>query len=68
VLLDEINSHYQEYLLTPDLVELRNIAQVADLIVQCAVTRKESRGLHYMADYPVMDDEHFQKDTILERS
>jgi L-aspartate oxidase len=68
VLLAEIHRHYQEYLLTPDLVELRNIAQVADLIVQCAITRKESRGLHYMADYPERDDAHFLRDTILARS
>jgi len=67
VLLAEIRRHYQEYLLTPDLVELRNIAQVADLIIQCAITRKESRGLHYMADYPEKDDAHFSKDTILSR-
>ncbi len=67
VLLAEIRRHYQEYLLTPDLVELRNIAQVADLIIQCAITRKESRGLHYMADYPAKDDAHFLRDTILSR-
>ena len=50
--LGEVNQHYHDYILTPDLIELRNIAQVAELIVRCACIRKESRGLHYLVDFP----------------
>lgn len=48
----EIRDYYLDYLVTPDILELRNIADVADLIVRCAQTRHESRGLHYTLDYP----------------
>ena len=65
VIASEVNQHYHDYILTPDLIELRNIAQVAELIVRCACIRRESRGLHYLADFPKPDDEHWKKDTIL---
>lgn len=61
----EVNQLYQGYILTPDLIELRNIAQLAELIVRCACSRKESRGLHYLVDFPEPDDLHWKKDTIL---
>jgi L-aspartate oxidase len=48
----EIDLHYREYIVTPNMVELRNISLVALLIIQSAMHRKESRGLHYMMDYP----------------
>jgi L-aspartate oxidase len=67
-ILRDIRHHYQEYLLTPDLIELRNIAQIAELIVRCALTRKESRGLHFMADYPEPDDRNWLKDTVISKS
>ncbi|MFO7870096.1 MAG: L-aspartate oxidase [Kiritimatiellia bacterium] len=48
----EIREYYLDYLVTPDILELRNIAAVGELIVRSALARKESRGLHYTLDYP----------------
>jgi L-aspartate oxidase len=63
----EINQFYWDYRVTPDLIELRNLALVAELIIESALLRKESRGLHYTLDYPARDDEHWQHDTVLRR-
>jgi L-aspartate oxidase len=61
----EVNAYYWDFLLTKDLVELRNLLTVAELIVRCAQARKESRGLHYTVDYPQKDDRGFMHDTIM---
>lgn len=66
-LLEEIREYYWDYIVTSDLLELRNIATVADLIIRCALLRPESRGLHYTLDHPKADPDWAQRDTILRR-
>jgi L-aspartate oxidase len=65
IIRSEIREYYWNFKVVPDLIELRNIAEVADLIIKCALYRKESRGLHYTLQYPQRDDLRWQKDTIL---
>ncbi len=65
LLKDEINQYYWDFTITSNLVELRNIATVAELIVNSAAMRKESRGLHYNIDYPEPNDRDFLKNTVL---
>ena len=64
---NEIREYYWDFKVAPDLIELRNIATVAELIIKCAMYRKESRGLHYNIEYPHKDDKRWQKDTIVRR-
>ena len=64
---EEIEDYYWDFIVDSDLIELRNIATVAELIVLCAQIRKESRGLHYTIDYPERDDIHWQKDTFVRK-
>ncbi len=63
----EIENYYKRTQITEELLELRNLATVAQLIIQSALMRKESRGLHYTTDYPKTDDENYLHDTILQR-
>jgi len=65
LLKDEIKEYYSNFKISNDLVELRNLVDVADLIIRSALARKESRGLHYTRDYPELDDSSAPKDTIL---
>jgi len=63
MLRQEVKDYYAHFRVTPDLIELRNLVEVADLIIRSALSRHESRGLHYTLDYPDMLAE--AKDTIL---
>ncbi len=60
----EVHDYYSDFRVTSDLIELRNLVQVADLIVRSARRRHESRGLHYSLDYPATDA--VPRDTILD--
>ncbi len=63
----EIHEYYWDFRVSADLIELRNIAVVAELIVKCAQHRKESRGLHYTIQFPHRDDHRWLRDTIVRR-
>ncbi len=67
LLREEIRQYYWDYQVTRDVVELRNIADVAHVIVECATRRKESRGLHYTLDYLATDDHNWLIDTVVQR-
>lgn len=66
LLKDEIHEYYSQYKVDPDLIELRNLVTVADLIVRSALLRKESRGLHCTLDYPEAKKGSKGVDTILD--
>ncbi len=65
MLKQEIAEYYGHFRVTSDLLELRNLIIVAELIVQCAMRRKESRGLHYTLDYPSRNDSEPAQNTVL---
>jgi len=66
MLRDEVHEFYSNFKISNDLIELRNLLQVAELIVTSAIARKESRGLHYSKDHPNLDDDAIP--TVLEPS
>jgi L-aspartate oxidase len=63
MLRQEVKEYYAHFRVTPDLIELRNLVEVADLIIRSALSRHESRGLHYTLDFPELLPE--AKDTVL---
>jgi L-aspartate oxidase len=65
-LQQEINRFYWDYKVTPDLIELRNLALAAKLIIESALLRKESRGLHYTLDHPNLFS--VASDTVVRKS
>ena len=67
-LQEEIQEYYWDFIVTSDLLELRNIATVAELIVTSSSRRPESRGLNYNLDYPEPDSDWAQRDTVLRKS
>jgi L-aspartate oxidase len=67
LLQEEIQQYYWDFIVTSDLLELRNIALVAELIVASALRRPESRGLNYNLDYPKPDPAWSQRDTVLRK-
>jgi L-aspartate oxidase len=65
-LRETVISLYWKSRLSSDLLELRNITLVGKLIIECALRRRESRGLHYTESYPYRDDDNFREDTVIE--
>ena len=66
-LQEEIHDYYWNFIVTGDLLELRNIATVAELIVSCALQRPESRGLNYNLDFPNANSEWAQRDSVVRK-
>ena len=64
-LQEEIQAYYWDFTVTSDLLELRNLATVGELIVRSALERRESRGLHYTLDYPKPADKLARQDTLM---
>ncbi len=65
MLKEEIREYYRHFKVTNDLIELRNLVLVAELIIRSASARHESRGLHYTRDYPQLDPRMANRDTVL---
>jgi L-aspartate oxidase len=65
-ILAEVTDYFGRYPVSRDLLELRNIVLVGELIIRSALARRESRGLHYMEDYPERDDDRYLRDTVID--
>lgn len=65
LLAKEIQDYYSNFRVSNDLIEIRNLVQVAELIIRSAMTRHESRGLHFTLDYPLTDNSKPPQNTIL---
>jgi L-aspartate oxidase len=63
----EVQEFYWNFRITSELLELRNLVETASLIVECAIRRHESRGLHYTLDYPEKDDSRPPEDQVVRR-
>jgi L-aspartate oxidase len=62
----EVDDYLARYPVNRDLIELGNISLLGEIIIASALLRKESRGLHWIEDYPCRDDEHFLHDTVID--
>jgi L-aspartate oxidase len=67
-IIEEIREYYWDFKVTKEILELRNIARVAWIIIESALQRPESRGLHYTLDYPLPVPELSQKSTVIIRA
>jgi L-aspartate oxidase len=63
----EVQEFYWDFRITSELLELRNLVETASLIVECAIRRHESRGLHYTLDFPGKDESRAPMDTVVRR-
>jgi L-aspartate oxidase len=64
----EMREYYRKTKITNDLLELRNMVTMAQLIVVCALKRQESRGLHFITDFPRRNDRRWKKDTLIRKT